>query len=101
MARKDPAISIRVPSNFLELIDAHLELMGRRKGRRWTRSSWIVAAINCRLRDLALRQERRGKVRCCRCSKMVKRTDIVIYENLLLGEKAYTCKKCFGENPAF
>ena len=54
MARGSPILSIRIPAELLELVDqAVARSVDTRKDGPWTRSSFIVAAIEEKLKKMA------------------------------------------------
>jgi hypothetical protein len=54
MAKGSPVLSIRIPAELLELVDQAVERsVGTRKDGPWTRSSFIVAAIEEKLKKMA------------------------------------------------
>jgi hypothetical protein len=54
MARGSPILSIRIPTELLELVDqAVARSVDTRKDGPWTRSSFILAAIEEKLKKMA------------------------------------------------
>jgi hypothetical protein len=54
MAKGSPVLSIRIPAELLELVDrAIARSVDTRKDGPWTRSSFIVAAIEEKLKKMA------------------------------------------------
>jgi hypothetical protein len=54
MAKGSPVLSIRIPAELLELVDEAVERsVGTRKDGPWTRSSFILASIEEKLKKMA------------------------------------------------